>query len=170
MPERSVTEWSTSTAGLLSFRYAMRKMRSRFAAILCIGAKECSAEWRANKADNQSKGITERAYVTQCRAGTPDPSSAAAPTAAQGAASSPPRSAAVSPAGANQFAGEDQAKTHCPADTVVWVNLSSKVYHYAGTRITAPRKRVPTCVRRTPRLRVTELQRLRSTPRRQSGL
>src|SRR5215472_3958887 len=127
----------------------MRKMRSRFAAILCIGsamllgsadsalaqqktAKECSAEWRANKADNQAKGITERAYVTQCRAGTPGPSSAAAPTAAEGAASSPPRSAAVSPAGANQFAGEDQAKTHCPADTVVWVNLSSKIYHYRG--------------------------------------
>lgn len=129
----------------------MRKMRSRLAAILCIGltallgrtdsalaqqktAKECSAEWRANKADNQAKGITERAYVTQCRTGTPGPSSAAAPapTPAQSTASSPPRSAAVSPAGANQFAGEDQAKTHCPADTVVWVNLSSKIYHYRG--------------------------------------
>ena len=126
-------------------------MRSRLAAILCIGltallgradsalaqqktAKECSAEWRANKADNQAKGITERAYVTQCRTGTPGPSSAAAPapTPAQSTASSPPRSAAVSPAGANQFAGEDQAKTHCPADTVVWVNLSSKIYHYRG--------------------------------------
>src|SRR3974390_207167 len=32
-------------------------------------AKACRDEWRANKADNQAKGITERAYVAQCRAG-----------------------------------------------------------------------------------------------------
>ncbi len=32
--------------------------------------KECEAEWRANKAANQAKGITEKAYVAQCRAGT----------------------------------------------------------------------------------------------------
>ena len=38
----------------------------------------------------------------------------------------------------------------------------------AVIRITALRKRVPTCVRRTPRLRVTGLQRLKSTPRRPS--
>src|SRR5262245_19455734 len=31
--------------------------------------KACRDEWRANKADNQAKGITEKAYVTQCRAG-----------------------------------------------------------------------------------------------------
>jgi hypothetical protein len=126
-------------------------MSSGFAVILCLGsavllggaasalaqqktAKECSAEWRANKADNQAKGITERAFVTQCRAGTPSSSSAAAPapTPAQGATLSPPRSSAASLTGANQFASEDQAKTHCPADTVVWVNLSSKIYHYRG--------------------------------------
>src|SRR4029450_9197795 len=29
----------------------------------------CRNEWRSNKADNQAKGITEKAYVTQCRAG-----------------------------------------------------------------------------------------------------
>ncbi|MGA8965076.1 MAG: hypothetical protein WB525_11365, partial [Pseudolabrys sp.] len=32
-------------------------------------AKACRDEWRANKADNQAKGITEKAYVTQCRSG-----------------------------------------------------------------------------------------------------
>ena len=26
-------------------------------------AKTCQEEWRANKADNQAKGITEKAYV-----------------------------------------------------------------------------------------------------------
>src|SRR6476661_6287343 len=32
-------------------------------------AKACRDEWRANKDANQAKGITEKAYVTQCRAG-----------------------------------------------------------------------------------------------------
>ena len=31
--------------------------------------KACADEWRANKAEHQAKGVTERAYVTQCRAG-----------------------------------------------------------------------------------------------------
>jgi hypothetical protein len=33
--------------------------------------KACQDEWRANKADNQAKGITEKAYVAQCRTGGP---------------------------------------------------------------------------------------------------
>jgi hypothetical protein len=32
-------------------------------------AKACQQEWRANKADFQAKGINEKAYVAQCRAG-----------------------------------------------------------------------------------------------------
>ena len=35
---------------------------------------------------------------------------------------------------AGQFADEASAKARCPADTVVWVNLPSKIYHFAGTR------------------------------------
>src|SRR5215467_3958140 len=31
--------------------------------------KACQEEWRANKDANQAKGITEKAYVTQCRGG-----------------------------------------------------------------------------------------------------
>src|SRR5271165_4566865 len=30
--------------------------------------KACQEEWRANKAANQAKGITEKAYVAECRA------------------------------------------------------------------------------------------------------
>jgi hypothetical protein len=41
-------------------------------------AKACQADWRANKAANQANGITERAYVAQCRGG----GAAAEPTAA----------------------------------------------------------------------------------------
>jgi hypothetical protein len=32
-------------------------------------AKECREEWRVNKAANQSNGVTEKAYVVQCRGG-----------------------------------------------------------------------------------------------------
>src|SRR5271165_3269415 len=30
--------------------------------------KACQEEWRADKAANQAKGITEKAYVAECRA------------------------------------------------------------------------------------------------------
>jgi hypothetical protein len=71
--------------------------------------KACEEEWRANKAANQAKKVTEKAYVEKCRA---EPSTAAV--------------------GANQYTTVVQAKLHCPLDTVVWVNLSSKIYHFAG--------------------------------------
>ena len=32
--------------------------------------KQCQDEWRANKAENQAKGIKEKDYVTQCRGET----------------------------------------------------------------------------------------------------
>jgi len=35
---------------------------------------------------------------------------------------------------ADQFKDEASAKSHCPSDTVVWVNLNSKAYHAAGTK------------------------------------
>ncbi len=150
-------------------------------------AKVCQDEWRANKAAYQAAKITERAYVTKCRAGeavalpnapaaapTPAPTAAtpAAPTpaptattpaapppartATTPAAPPPPRTAttpatpvpappsastakpapvvAKPPTGADQFQTETQAKLHCPSDLVVWVNLSSKIYHFAGAR------------------------------------
>ena len=45
-------------------------------------ASACRAEWRANKAANQAKGITEKAYVAQCRGGGAAPAqTTAAPPA-----------------------------------------------------------------------------------------
>lgn len=44
-------------------------------------ASACRAEWRANKAANQAKGITEKAYVAQCRAGASPAQTTAAPPA-----------------------------------------------------------------------------------------
>jgi hypothetical protein len=121
--------------------------------------KACQDEWRANKAGYQAAKVTEKAYVDKCRAGetialpntpaaAPSPAPAPAPTAAAPtpapapAAPAPAPSAtpagksapaaATAPTGADQFQTEVQAKSHCPADLVVWVNLSSKIYHFAG--------------------------------------
>jgi len=106
-------------------------------------AKQCADEWRANKADNQAKGILEKDYVTRCRAGSaaaqPAPAAAPAATPAPAAAATPaaapkPReTTAVAPA-AGQFANEALAKARCPTDTVVWVNEKSKIYHFSGNK------------------------------------
>ncbi len=34
--------------------------------------------------------------------------------------------------GANQYTTEAQAKARCGSGTVVWANLKSKIYHFAG--------------------------------------
>jgi len=110
--------------------------------------KQCTDEWRANKTDNQAKGILEKDYVARCRAGTaaaqpapapaqaPAPAAQPKPTAAPAPAPAPaqrPReTTAVAPAGG--FASEALAKARCPTDTVVWVNEPSKIYHFAGHR------------------------------------
>ena len=54
------------------------------------------------------------------------------------APATPPAHAAATKPGAassSQFPDEASAKAHCPTDTVVWLNLSSKVYHLAGTPV-----------------------------------
>lgn len=57
---------------------------------------------------------------------------AAPKTAPTGSAPTSATPAAKTPTDAGQFAEESQAKAHCPSDTVVWANLSSKVYHFQG--------------------------------------
>jgi hypothetical protein len=136
-------------------------------------AKECVAEWRADKAGMQARGVTQKAYVEQCRAGEAAPSAAApelkptvaapapastrpAPTGTEAAPAPAPQKPAPTttaaptqaPASkstasleAGQFADEASAKARCPADTIVWVNLPSKIYHFAGTRSCGTTKR-----------------------------
>lgn len=140
-------------------------------------AKDCIAEWRADKAGMQARGTTEKAYVEQCRTGAatptataPEPKSTSAPAPAPRQASpsapvAPPAQPAPRPAPtttaapvptpaqpptssssgptleAGQFADEASAKARCPTDTVVWVNLPSKVYHFAGNRSYGTTKR-----------------------------
>ena len=103
--------------------------------------KECQAEWRADKAGFKAKGISEKAYVAQCRAGTAATPAGVVP-AARKATTSPapkietktasPAPATGKPAGANQYASESAAKAQCSSGTVVWANLNSKIYHFAG--------------------------------------
>lgn len=109
-------------------------------------AKACQEEWRANKAAYQAASVTEKAYVEKCRAGEtvalpgaapaskPPAPAAAAPANPPAATVAKPRGTVVAPsqAGANQFATESQAKSHCSSDVVVWANLTSKIYHFAG--------------------------------------
>jgi hypothetical protein len=104
-------------------------------------AKACVEEWRADKANFQAKGITQKAYVAQCRSGT-TPAPAPAPAAPRPTAAAPAQAPVArterapstgTPSAAGQYATETQAKFTCPGDTVVWVNLRSKIYHFAGT-------------------------------------
>ncbi len=80
-------------------------------------SKQCNEEWRADRAAIQASGKTKRVFVAECRG---------VPVAA--------RVAAAVPAGKDQFATEAEAKMNCRADTVVWVNSTSRVYHGSGSR------------------------------------
>jgi hypothetical protein len=54
------------------------------------------------------------------------------PTPSAKTESAKPASAASG--GKNQYATDVLAKAHCPGDTVVYVNLKSQIYHFAGTK------------------------------------
>jgi hypothetical protein len=125
----------------------------------------------------QARGVTEKAYVEQCKAGgvaptatapeskptapapVPAPKQAspattpptqaqpvqkAAPTTTAAPAPAParqPASTGEATLEAGQFANDVAAKASCPSDTVVWVNLPSKIYHFAGTKSYGTTKR-----------------------------
>ena len=75
--------------------------------------------------------LTVTAAVAQQRAPGSAPAPATGPSTGNPAATPP--STATAPAGAAQFRTEADAKARCGADPVVWTNLKSKIYHYAGT-------------------------------------
>jgi len=130
------------------------------AAAFAKTVKECDAEYAANKEAIKASGQKKADYVAACRAGAAAPAAnpAAAPAApasapaapatpvaapAPVATPAPKATAAARPApvpakpaaatGAGGFTTDAQARAHCPADTVVWVNTKSHVYHFAGT-------------------------------------
>ncbi len=121
-------------------------------------AKACEEEWKTNKATIQGSGKTKKAFITECRSGTgqsaavppanaapapaapsatPSQSAEAPKTAPAPRAERPVRTArrsTATPNGANEFATEAEARTHCPGQTIVWANTHSKIYHFAGSR------------------------------------
>jgi hypothetical protein len=103
-------------------------------------AKECNDQWTANKAAIQASGKTKKTFIAECRgtAAAAEPAQPAAttttPPTTTAAVKPPKATAAGAPTGAGQFASDTQAKASCPTDAVVWVNLSSKIYHYSGTK------------------------------------
>jgi hypothetical protein len=52
---------------------------------------------------------------------------------AQSTAPAPKKPPAQTATKAGQFTSEAEAKASCAGDTVVWVNTSSKIYHYASS-------------------------------------
>src|SRR3954454_20172490 len=76
-------------------------------------ATECTAEWRADKAGMQARGVTEKAYVEQCREGSAPATSASpskpAATPTTPAAPSPPTSTSSSQKTAKQCVAEWRA-------------------------------------------------------------
>jgi len=108
--------------------------------------KQCGDEWQAAKAAGTTNGQTWNQFLKDCRArheamATPTPAPSATPTpaptpVATATATPTPKPtkaiAKASPSGEGEFANEADAKAKCPTDTVVWVNLHSKKYHYSG--------------------------------------
>jgi hypothetical protein len=109
-PSFSIAVASAVAAGLLALSQpAIAQQKT---------AKQCSDEWAANKASIQAGGKTRRVFVAECRG---------VPVVAR-----PGAAAALS--GKDQYSTEAEAKASCPADTVVWVNPRSMVYHPSDSR------------------------------------
>lgn len=132
---------------LLGTTFAIALAALTFTPASAKTAKECNAEYAANKA--AIKSVQKKAdFIAACKAGTevvPGAATAApapaapAPSPAQTAAPAPAPAvpvtrAAPAAAGANEFTTDAQAKARCPSDTVVWVNTHSHIYHFAGHR------------------------------------
>jgi hypothetical protein len=121
-------------------------------------AKECNAEYKANKEAIKASGQKKKDFIEACRSGAPAPSGAApsaapppseAPATEPNEAPTPPATAAPAPAPtaapaaseraspaaqtAPVTASEAQAQASCPSDIVVWVNTRSGIYHFKGT-------------------------------------
>jgi hypothetical protein len=48
---------------------------------------------------------------------------------------SAPKAKAAAEPPKGQYTSEADAKASCPSDTVVWANLTSKVYHASGSKV-----------------------------------
>ncbi len=102
-------------------------MRLSYRSALIIGA--AVAVFSATSAFAQT-APAQNPFGSTAQATTPAPSTPA-----------PKKKRAAATAKAGQFTTEAEAKASCPADTVVWVNTGTKVYHYAGNAAYGKTKR-----------------------------
>ncbi len=98
-----------------------------------------SAQAQTSSAGSAAGASSSPAAKSSPTAPPASSSRAAAPAAASATSAATPSSApaAIPPQGlaSNQFSSEQAAKSHCPGEAVVWVNLTgSKVYHGAADR------------------------------------
>ena len=101
----------------------------------CTGAAPAAAAPAAEPATApaaQPAAPAPAAQPAPAPAPQPAPAPAPAPAKPAPAAAKPAPKAAAQPTGAGQFANEADAKSHCPSDTVVWVNTKTHIFHYAG--------------------------------------
>jgi hypothetical protein len=92
-------------------------------------AKECEAEYQANKVAIEAAKTKKADFITQCKAGTET-----IPTATTAPAPATTTTPAAAAAAAPTTMTEAQAMAKCPTDTVVWVNSKNGIYHFKGTR------------------------------------
>jgi hypothetical protein len=60
---------------------------------------------------------------------------AAVAASAVGAYQAHSNSSSIGNKGLQSFSTEQLAKQHCPSDTVVWLNLNTRVYHFKGEHL-----------------------------------
>ena len=90
----------------------------------------------SNPTTNNTKPTEPAVSAKPRRTCTPSLSNgySCAPTYKSANRASVPSSAPEGSKGLNQYTTEGRAKLRCPADTVVWANPRSNIYHVQGTR------------------------------------
>ena len=147
----SLLSWSAAQAQQKTAKACEEEWKANKPSIQASGKKKKDfiAECRGQPAAAETRPATPTptpapATAPKPAAPTPPPAS----TASGGQTASPPpinasksqnpvarRTAPQSgtPAAANEYTSETEAKGRCPTDIVVWANTNSKIYHFAGT-------------------------------------
>jgi hypothetical protein len=147
-PKPSRTAARSATANVKTAKQCNEEWRANKAAIQA--SKKTKKQFMAECRAEPPGAATTTAAPSPTRPPTPAPArpsaatapgtppSTAAPATQPSTAPPPARTrapaTAVAPTAAGQFSTEAQAKARCPGDTIVWVNLDSKIYHFAGNR------------------------------------
>jgi hypothetical protein len=100
----------------------------------CVAGKTTAAEPAPATAPAAEKPKKKASKKTAPAAGTASAPATAPTPATEPKATPAPKPAAAAAGGAYQYTTEAQAKMRCATGTVVWANLSSKIYHFSGSK------------------------------------